>query len=77
MYPAIRSYDAQAFNNMSEESKKKNVIVKKLLRPVWSRGMIGQAKKQGSFRRQRGNPEKHLKTAESEVAEDTPDKGYN
>ena len=35
-YPAIRSYDEQAFDNMSEDGEKKNFIVKKLLRPVAS-----------------------------------------
>ena len=46
MYPAIRSYDEQAFDNMSEESgKKPNFIVKKSLQSVPSRGMVEQAKK--------------------------------
>ena len=56
MYPAIRSYDEQAFDNMSEESGKKNFIVQKSLRPVPSQGMVEQAKKHGGFRPQRGYP---------------------
>ena len=44
MYPAICSYDEQAFDNMSEESEKNNFIVKKLLQPVPSQGMLEQAK---------------------------------
>ena len=55
MYTAIHSYDEQAFDNMNEESGKKNpLIVKKLLRPVTSQGMVEQAKKHGCFRPQRG-----------------------
>ena len=34
MYPAIHSYDEQAFDNMSEESENNNFIVKKSLQPV-------------------------------------------
>ena len=51
MYTMIRSYDEQAFD-MSEESGKKNFIVKKSLRPVPGQGMVEQAKKHGSFRTQ-------------------------
>ena len=51
IYPAIRSYDEQAFDNMSEESEN-NFIVKKSLRPVPSQGMVEQAKKHGGFRPQ-------------------------
>ena len=52
-----RSYDEQAFDNMSEESEeKKNSIIKKSLRPVPSQGMVEQAKKHGGFRPQRGHP---------------------
>ena len=29
MYPAVRSYDDQEFNNMSEESEINNFIIKK------------------------------------------------
>ena len=54
MYTTIHSYDEQAFDNMSEESGKKNFIVQKSLRPVPSQGMVGQAKKHGGFRPQRG-----------------------
>ena len=57
MYPAIWSFDEQAFDNMSEESEKnKNFIVKKSLRPVPSQIMVEQAKKHGGFRPQRGYP---------------------
>ena len=34
MYPAIRTYDEQAFDNMIEESEKKTTIVKKSLWPA-------------------------------------------
>ena len=44
MYPVIRSYDEQSFNNMSEESWKKNFIVKKSLQSVPSQSMVEQAK---------------------------------
>ena len=54
IYPAIHSYDEQAFDNMSEESKKNNFIVKKSLRP--SQVMVKQVKKHGGFRPQRGYP---------------------
>ena len=40
MYPVIRSYDEQGLDNMSEESVKKNFIVKKSLQPVPSQGMV-------------------------------------
>ena len=51
MYPAICSYDEQAFDNMSEESEK-NKLVKKSLRPVPSQGKVEQAQKYGGFRPQ-------------------------
>ena len=70
MYTAIHSYDEQAFDNMSEESDKKNFIVKKSFRPVPSQGMVEQATKHGSFRPPARWPRKRLKTPESEVAED-------
>ena len=50
MYPAIRSYDVQAFDNTSEErgktktNKKKNFVYKSL-QYVPSQGMFEQAKK--------------------------------
>ena len=44
IYPAIRSYDEQVFDNMSEESEKKNFVVKKSLQPVPSQGMVKKAK---------------------------------
>ena len=40
MYPAIRSYDEQAFDNVSEESENNNFITKKSLQPVTSQGMV-------------------------------------
>ena len=43
MYPAIRSYNERAFDNMSEENEKKNFIVKKSLRSVPSEGIVEQA----------------------------------
>jgi len=56
MCPVIHRYDHQAFDNMSEESAKKSLIVKKSLQPVPSEGMAEKAKKHGDFRPQRGNP---------------------
>ena len=47
MYPAICSYDEQAFNNMREEIEKRDFIVKQSLRPVPSQGIVEQAKKHG------------------------------
>ena len=61
MYGAIRSYDEQAFDNMSEENEKKNFIVKKSLRPVPSQGKVEQAKKHGGFIPQRGYPRDALR----------------
>ena len=55
MYPAIRSYDDQAFNDMSEESEN-NFIVEKSLQPAPSQGMVEQARKHGGFRPQQGHP---------------------
>ena len=53
MYPAICSYDEQAFDNMSEESDYNSFIIKKLLRLVPNQGMVEQAKKKhGGFRSQ-------------------------
>ena len=41
MHTTIRSYDEQAFDNMSEESGiNKNFVVKKMLRRVPSQGMV-------------------------------------
>ena len=57
MYPAIRSYDEQAFDNMSEESENNNFIIRTSLRPVPSRGMVQQTKKHGNFRPQLGYAE--------------------
>ena len=69
MYPAIRSCDEQAFDNMSKESEKKNFIMKKSLSPVPSAGMVEQAKKPGGFRAQWGNPGYTLRPR--------ADEGYN
>jgi len=55
IYPAIHRYD-QAFDDMNEESeKKRSFIVKKPLWPVLSRGIVGQAKKNGELRRKQGD----------------------
>ena len=75
IYPAIRSYDEQAFE-MSEESENNNFIVKKSLQPVPSHGMIEQAKKHGSFRPQRGYPGNALRRRER-GGRGLPDEGYN
>ena len=64
MYPAICSYDEQAFDNMTEESENNNFIVKKSLRLVPSQGMVEQAKKRGNFRPQRGYPGNALRLGE-------------
>ena len=52
MYSPIRSFDEQAFKHLSEQSKKKNFVVKKSLWPVPSQGMVEQAKTHGGFRLQ-------------------------
>ena len=44
MCTAIPSYDGQTFDDMSEESEKRNFIVKKPLRPVPSQGIVSQKK---------------------------------
>ena len=51
MYTTILGYNEQAFD-MSEESEKKTLSLKKSLRPVPSQGMAEQAKKHGGFRPQ-------------------------
>ena len=68
MYPVIRSYDEQAFDNMSEKSEKNNFIMKKSLRPVPSQGVVEQAKKTWRLQTPARLPRKRLKTPESEVA---------
>ena len=75
IYPAIRSYDEQAFHNMSEESGKKNFIMMKSLWPVPSQGMVEQAKKTWRLLTPMRLPRKRLKTPESEVADDRLMKG--
>ena len=40
MYPAICSYDDQAFDDMSEEIEKNNFIIKKSLWPVPSQRIV-------------------------------------
>ena len=46
MYPAIRQYDEQTFDDMSEESEK-NFIIKKPLWSAPSQGIAEQAKQNG------------------------------
>ena len=53
MYTEIHSYVEHAFDNMSAESGKKNVINQKSLRTAPILGMVEQAKKHGGFRPQR------------------------
>ena len=62
MYSVIRVYDEQAFNNMSEESEKKNSIEKKLLWPVPSQGMVEQAKKHDGYHSQNNRRKNRKKT---------------
>ena len=77
MSTVIRIYDESAFdNNLSEESGKKNFIVKKSLQPVPSQGMIEQAQKHGGFRPQRGYFGYALKPHRA-VTDDATDEGYN
>ena len=45
MYPAIRRNDEQTFDDMSEESEKKNFIIKKSVWPLPSQGIVEQVKK--------------------------------
>ena len=70
MYAAIRSYDEQAFDNMSEESEKENFFVKKLLQPVPSQSMDEQAKNTWRLQTPVRLHRKRLKTQDSEMAED-------
>ena len=56
MYMAIHSNDEQAFDMSEEGEGLWELIVKKLLRPVPSQGVVEQAQKHGSFRLQRGYP---------------------
>ena len=73
MYTTIRSYDEEAFDNMSEESEKKNFFIQKSLQPVPSQGMVEQAQKTWRLQTPGRLPRKRLKTPESEVAVE----GYN
>ena len=77
MYPAIHSYDEQAFDNMSEEREKNNFIVKKLLRPVPSQGKVEQAKNTWRLQTPVRLPRICLKTRWRVVTEDVPEKGNN
>ena len=70
MYAAICSDDERAFANKSEESDKKNFIVKKSLRPVPSQGIVEQAKKTWQLQTPARIPKKRLKTSDSKVADD-------
>ena len=66
MYPAIRSFDEQTFDNMSEESEKKNFIV-----AAYSESRQGWAgQKTWQLQTPARLPRKRLKTTDSEVAED-------
>ena len=49
MYPAIHRYDDQAFDYISEESEKKNFIVKKSLWHIPSQGIVEQTQQNGNF----------------------------
>ena len=64
MYPAICSYDEQAFDDMNEESEKVYFIMKKSLRPVPSQDMVEQARKYGGFWPQQGYPGNTLRPRE-------------
>ena len=70
MYTAIRSYDEEAFDNMSEQSEKKNFIVKRSLQLIPSQGIVVEAKKTWWLQTPATLLKKCLKTPESEVAED-------
>ena len=45
MYPEIHRYYDQAFNDMNEESGKKNLFMKKALQPLPNQGDVSKAKK--------------------------------
>ena len=57
---------------MSEESEKKNFIVKKSLQPVPCQGEVEQAKKTWRLQTQAKLVRKRQKTPDSEVAKDHP-----
>ena len=58
MYTVIRSYEDQAFNDMSKESEeKKNLstffFIKKMLQPVQRQGIVEQTEQNGGLNPQR------------------------
>ena len=61
MHPAIRMYDERGLDNMSEESEKKNFIVKKSLQPVPSQGKVRLSR-----------PKNMAASDPSEVTQETP-----
>ena len=77
MYPAIRSNDDQAFDNMSEESEKKIFYRKEIIATCSKSGYGWAGQKTWRFQTPAKLPRIRLKTPESEVAEDVPDKGCN
>ena len=70
MYPAIHSYDEQAFDNMNEESEKETLSLRNCCGLFQVKAWSSRPKTHGGFRPQRGYPGKW-------VTEDAPDKGYN
>ena len=76
MYTAIRSYDEQAFDNMSEDSEYKPYREEIVAACCKSKhGWAGQ--KTWQLQTPAKLPRIRLKTPKSEVAEDVPYKGYN
>ena len=76
MYPAIRSYDEQAFDNMSEESAKKNkkkLSLRNRCGLFQVKAWLSRPEKNGGLRSQ----DAFSDPIASEVAKDVPDKGYN
>ena len=73
MYPAIRSYDEQAFD-MSEESEKKKKLYHLEIVAACSKSRHGWvAKKQGGWLQSPvREPSIRIKTRESELAEEHP-----
>ena len=69
MYPAIRSYDEQAFDNMSEESEKNTLSLKNLCGLFQVKAWLSRPKNMVASDPSEVTQETH-KDQESEVAKD-------
>ena len=70
IYPAICSYDEQAFQNMSEESEKKKLYRLEIIAACFKSRHGGAGQKTWRLQTPARLPRKRLKTPYSEVAED-------